>query len=63
MPLSKNDDAMYEEEGMIGKLLNVAKTNHQNVTDQLKENQTTAKTRFDENREEIKNFHSKIDKI
>ena len=53
MPLSKNDDSIYEEEGMIGKLLNVAKTNHQNVTDQLKENQTRAKTRFDENREEI----------
>ena len=38
MPLKKNDDTSNEEEGMIGKLLNVARINHQNVTDQIKEN-------------------------
>lgn len=48
---------------MIGKLLNVARINHVNVTDQIKGNFSRNKSRFDENQVEIKSCHDKIDSM
>ena len=38
MPLSKEDEINNEEEGMIGKLLNVARKNHDQIQSRIDEN-------------------------
>ena len=52
MPLSYEDETNNEDEGMIGKIVNVARTNH-------KENQEASQA----NQKAIQDAHAKIDLI
>ena len=67
MPLSYEDDANNEEEGMIGKILNSARTNHketeirfENTSKKIEETQEKMDAKIEETQEKIKETQEKM---
>ena len=61
MPLNYEEDTNNEDEGMIGKLVNVARTNHRDSQAKIDENQGKVEAVHEELKKQIDQMQEKVD--